>query len=209
MSIIYLDPKDVEVLELLATLVHISSYKLSKISGIAPSTVWRILVKLKTLGLITKDDRQFSITPRGLVITYYLSSRQSIRYTALENLKEAWKYDGSTEELRSFLDSLKSFLDEHQISPMSVCFNQPLSVVTLMLPRASELKEGSKNVLARFILKAFPSVILPNGCRAVLSFNESGEPYAMAADCKDDGIHLFHKCSVISSFVKAEVKAKK
>lgn len=65
MSVLFLDPKDIEVLELMVAMLHISSYKLSKISGIPASTVWRVLVKLKSLGLITKDGREFSITPRG------------------------------------------------------------------------------------------------------------------------------------------------
>ncbi|ABP94985.1 hypothetical protein HA72_0810 [Metallosphaera sedula] len=209
MSVLFLDPKDIEVLELMVAMLHISSYKLSKISGIPASTVWRVLVKLKSLGLITKDGREFSITPRGLVMAYYLTKRQSIRETALQNLKDAWKYEGSLEELRSFLGSLQDFLRRFEISPMSICFNQPLSVISLMLPRARDLDEPSQHVLARFILRTFPSVVLPSGCKAVLSFDQNGEPYALAADCKEDGVHLFHKCALINSVVKAEVKGSK
>ncbi|AWR98738.1 hypothetical protein [Metallosphaera hakonensis] len=209
MSVILLDPRDIEILELMVAMLHISSYKLSKISGFPSSSVWRTLVKLKSLGLITKDGREFAITPRGLVMAYYLTKRQSIRETALQNLKDSWKYEGPIEELRSFLMSLNEFLRRFEISPMSICFNQPLSVISLMLPRAKDLDESSQHVLARFILRTFPSIVLPSGCRAVLSFDQDGEPYALAADCKEDGIHLFHKCPIINSVVKAEIKGRK
>lgn len=89
-------------------------------------------------------------------MAYYLTKRQSIRETALQNLKDAWKYEGSLEELRSFLGSLQDFLRRFEISPMSICFNQPLSVISLMLPRAKDLDEPSQHVLARFILRTFP-----------------------------------------------------
>ncbi|AEB95390.1 MAG: hypothetical protein QXR57_04570 [Metallosphaera sp.] len=206
MSVIFLDPKDIEVLEFMVLLSHISSYKLSKVSGIPASTVWRVLAKLKSLGLITKDGREFAITPRGLVLAYYVTKRQSIKENAIQGLKEGWKYEGSTDELKSFLNSLHDFLRRFEISPMSICFNQPLSVASLMLPRAKELDQQSQTVLARFILRTFPSIVLPSGCKAVLSFDQNGEPYALAADCKEDGVHLFHRCQVINSVVKAVSK---
>ncbi|QKR00585.1 hypothetical protein GWK48_09510 [Metallosphaera tengchongensis] len=206
MYVSFLDQRDLDVIELMVTLMHVSSYKLSKISGIPASTSWRILMKLKSMGLIAKDSKEYYITPRGLVMAYYLSKRPTIRETSLKNLKEAWKYEGSQEELRNFLDSLREFLRRFEISPMSICFNQPLSAISLMLPRAKDLDEMSKKVLARFILKTFPSVVLPSGCKVVLSFDESGEPYALASDCKEEGVHIFHKCSLINSVIKSEVK---
>ncbi|WP_338598263.1 hypothetical protein V6M85_06925 [Sulfolobus tengchongensis] len=208
MAIKILDDREMEVLELLVTLSYVTSYKLSKISEIPTASVWRILIRLKSLNLVAKQNKGFLITPRGLVFAYYLSKKQSVRFQALQRLKEAWKYDGSTEELKGFLDALSDFLKKYEISLISICFNQPLSVISLMLPRAKELDESSQRVLARFMMKMFPTVTLPNGCKAIISFDENGEPYALATDCKEEGVHIFHRCSLISKYFKT-VEAKK
>ncbi|AWR96138.1 hypothetical protein DFR86_00305 [Acidianus sulfidivorans JP7] len=206
MAIKILDGRETEALEFLVIYEYLTSYKLAKISDIPVSTVWRILLKLKSLSLVAKQERGFTITPRGLVFVYYLTKKESIRLHALQRLKEAWKYDGSIDEIKSFLSALNEFLKKYEISLISICFNHPISVVSLMLPRANELDEPSKRVLARFILKTFPTITLPNGCKAIISFDENEEPYALAADCKVQGVRIFHKCPYISRQFSLEAK---
>ncbi|QPG49998.1 TrmB family transcriptional regulator [Saccharolobus solfataricus] len=206
MSIKILDDRDTLVLEFLVIYGYLTSYKLAKISDIPMATVWRILVNLKSLSLVAKQKKGFAITPRGLVFAYYLTKKENIRLEALQKLKEAWKYEGSVNEIRSFLEALNQFLKKYEISLISVCFNHPLSVISLMLPKAKELDEFSQRLLARFILRAFPTVVLPTGCKAIVSFDEKGEPYALAADCKDEGVHIFHKCPYINKYFSIEVR---
>lgn len=86
MSIKILDDRDTIILEFLVIYGYLTSYKLAKISDIPMATVWRILVNLKSLSLVTKQKKGFTITPRGLVFAYYLTKKDNIRLQALQKL---------------------------------------------------------------------------------------------------------------------------
>ncbi|NON63101.1 hypothetical protein HLB03_10415 [Acidianus sp. DSM 29099] len=198
MIMIDLDPRDIEVLEVLTNLITISSYKLSKITGIPPASVWRTLVKLGYLNLVCKDGKHFRITARGLVLTYLFTNKKQIKAEVIEQLKRLWKYEGDEREIEQFLTYIVSFLKEHNISPFSICFNQPITIATLLLSNVDEASEDVKKVIARLVLNFFPNTKITEFCKGIISIDEHGIPYALAVDCKKDGVKLFHYCDIIN-----------
>jgi len=197
-----LDPRELEILEIMVQLITTSSYKLSKLSGMPSATVWRILIKLSNRGLVIKEERSFKITPKGLAICYYSSKKGYIKEFAVRELKNQWKYEGSEEELKGFLNSLFSLLLKRGISPFCMCFTDPLPLASIFLNSTEELNEDSRKAVARILLSSLPSITLSNGCKAVVSFDCNGSIYGLAVNCKLSGLRIFHKCPLLEEEVK-------
>ncbi len=205
MVITYLNRRDLEILCLLVELITCSSYRLSKLSKIPAASTWRALVKLKELGLVNKEDNSFKITARGLVICYFMTKKKYIKDKIIERLKEAWNYDCDKTDLKLFLNYLQLYIKNNNISPFYLCYNEPISLAYLMIAKISNLDnldECAKKVIGKLFLKTFPNVTLPNGCRAVISYDSEGKVYGIALDCKISGIKIFHYCPLLEKEVK-------
>lgn len=202
MVITYLNRRDLEILSLLVELMACSSYRLSKLSKIPAASVWRTLIKFKELGLVIKDDNTFRITPRGLVICYYMEKKKYIKEKIIEKLKDLWDYEGDKEDLKYFLNSLQLFMKANNISPFCLCYNEPLSLASLMISKINDLDDDTKKVIGRLFLQIFPAVTLSNGCKAVISYDSNGKAYGIAVDCKLSGIKIFHYCPLLEKEVK-------
>jgi len=201
MIVPHFNRRDLEVLGIFIQMILCSAYKISKITNIPSASIWRILVRFSTLGLIIKEERGFKVTPRGLVIAYLLIDKDYIRDKVAERLKEEWKYKGDKEELKGFLNSLQAFLEKNNISPFSLCYSEPLHLAILMNMTNFD-DENINKVLGRSLLEWFPTVTTSNGCKAILSYNSEGEVYGLAVDCKISGIKVFHKCPLLGEEVK-------
>ncbi|BDC17277.1 helix-turn-helix domain-containing protein [Acidianus sp. HS-5] len=197
-----LDPRELELLEVMVQLITTSSYKLSKLSGLPSATVWRILIKLSNRGLVIKEERSFKITPKGLAICYYSTKKGYIKEFAARELKNRWKYEGSEEELKAFLNSILSLLSKRGISPFCMCFTDPLPLASIFLNNTDELNEDSRKAVARILLNSLPSIVLSNGCRAVVTFDANGSVYALAVNCRMSGLRIFHRCPLLEEEVK-------
>lgn len=191
---IKLDDIDVTVLEYFIHYITLTSYKFSKDTGIPSATAWRVFNRLSEFGLIKKDEKGFTITARGVVIAFLNTKKEIIRKRALSLLKKLWKYEGEEEDLRYFINDLCDLLKSLNISPFAICFNQPITVATMLYNNIDNLSERTKKVIASIFLNFFPSTELGNGCKLIVSFDNEGKPYAIAANCKKEGIRLNYRC---------------
>lgn len=201
---IKLDDLDILALENFVLYLHLTSYRFSKITGVPNATAWRVFNRLAELGLIKRDERGFSITVRGIVIAYFYTKKENIRRNSLSALKKMWKYDGDEIDLKHFLEDLYKILNSLNISPFIICFNQPITIATMLYSKINELSEQTKRVIANIFINFFPSVDLSNGCKVIISFDKSGNPYALAADCKKEGMKLNYYCPELMKFLGKE-----
>jgi len=199
--IIKLDDIDIMVLEEFILYLNLTSYKFSKISGVPNATSWRVFNRLAELGLIRKTDKGFIITPRGVVITFLHTNKENIKRSCLSLLKKFWNYNGNEEDLKCFLEDVCKVLKLLKLSPFTICFNQPVTVATMLYNRMENLREESKRVIADIFLNFFPSVDLSNGCKAIISYDHEGKPYALVAKCKKEGVKLNYYCPEISKYL--------
>ncbi|MBP1358289.1 MAG: MarR family transcriptional regulator, partial [Sulfolobus sp.] len=167
---ITLDDSELLALQYLITYISLSSYKFSKLTDIPSATAWRVFNRLAELGLVRKEEKGFRITPRGAVIAYIFIDKEHVRIQALKLLKNLWDYNGNEEGLRYFIEDLLKVLRKLNISPFMVCFNQPITLVPLLLNKVSEISDKTKEVIAMFLLKFFPTITL-DGCKVILSFD--------------------------------------
>lgn len=189
--------KELKILHKLAASSIVSSYRLSQELGIPSATSWRLLKKLCKEGYVHKEDKGFSITPKGLFILYKTYKDDKIRKIATKRLKEFWNYDGEVEDIHAILDDISKLIDGNKIEIKNLCFNLPESLVGFLLPFSHELSEGSKKVLAYYITKTFPTVNITPFCKGVVSFDERGIPYGIAVNCKVEGLKINHYCETI------------
>ena len=199
--------KELKILHKLALSSIVSSYRLSQELGIPSSTSWRLLKKLCKEGYARKEDKGFSITPKGLFILYKTYKDDKVRKTVTKRLKEFWNYDGEIEDIYAILDDISRLIDNNKIEIKNLCFNLPASLVGFLLPFSHELSEGSKKILAYYITKTFPTVNITPFCKGVVSFDERGIPYAIAVNCKVEGLKINHYCETIQKlFIKNKLE---
>ncbi len=208
MIIPHLNRRDMEVLSFLVQFLVCTSYRLSQLTDIPSSSVWRTMLRLVTLGLVSKEDRGFRITPKGLAISYFMTTKSAVRDKALENLKEEWRYNGNVEELRCFLNSLLSYVEKRGISPLSLCYQDPLNLAMMMVLNDERLSMNAEKMIGRLVLEKFPSVTTSRGCRAVLSYDSDWRAYALAVDCRVSGMKIFHRCPFLTEEVNNLIKGK-
>ena len=189
--------KELKILHKLAISGTVTSYRLSQELGIPSATSWRLLKKLCKEGYVRKEDKGFSITPKGLFILYKTYKDEKVRKTVVKRLKEFWEYDGEIEDIYAILDDISKLIDNNKIEIKTLCFNLPVSLIGFLLPLSHELSERSKRVLAYYITKTFPTVNITPYCKGVISFDEKGIPYAIAVNCKMEGLKMNHYCEVI------------
>jgi len=189
--------KEIKILHKLALSGIVSSYRLSQELGIPSSTSWRLLKKLCKEGYVQKEDKGFSITPKGLFFLYKTYKEDKVRKIVTKRLKEYWNYDGEIEDIYAILDDISKLIEGDKIKIKNLCFNLPVSLVGFLLPFSHELSEGSKKVLAYYITKTFPTVNITPFCKGVVSFDERGIPYGIAVNCKVEGLKINHYCETI------------
>jgi len=205
---IKLSSKESKLLYKLLVLGPISSYKLAQRENIPSATAWRILKKLAEEGYAKKGYRSFYITPKGLIMLYKEVRDENARTHILQELKEKWKYEGDTQDLKEFIENLIYLIENEQINVNHLCFNYPTALAGFLYPFAERFTERSKKVIAYYLLKMFPSVCLPNSCRAIISINDKGEPYAIAVDCKKNGLKINYFCDELKAFIAKNCQLK-
>ncbi|AAY81397.1 MarR family transcriptional regulator [Sulfolobus acidocaldarius] len=199
---IRLEPNDILVLEELILYIQLTSYRFSKLTGISNATAWRTFNRLVGLGLVKREDKRgFSITARGAIILYLNTSKGNVRRRCLSVLKKLWNYDGDEEKLKYFLEDVDKVLKSMNLSPFVICFNQPVTIATMLYNKQDELREETKEVIANILINFFPSIDLRNGCKAIISYDNNGKPYVLAAKCKREGIKLRYYCPEISKYL--------
>ena len=189
--------KELKILHRLTISGIESSYRLSQELGIPSATSWRLLKKLHKEGYVHKENKGFSITPNGLFILYKTYREDRVRKLVAKRLKELWNYEGEVEDIYALLDDISKLIDNDKIKIKSLCFSLPSSLVGFLFPFSNELSERSKRVLAYYITKTFPTVNITPLCKAVISFDERGIPYAIATNCKVEGQKINHYCKAI------------
>lgn len=189
--------KEIKILTKLALLGPLSSYRLSQELGIPSATAWRILKKLCKEGYVNKGDKSFSITPKGLAILFKNYKDDKIRKLIAKKLKDSWNYEGDINEVYSLLVDLSNLIENNKVDVKNVCLSYPTSLAGFLYPLVNELSEESKRIIAYYMLKTFPSSYITPYCRGIISFDEKGVPYAIAVNCKLEGIKLNHYCELI------------
>lgn len=198
--------KELKILHKIAISGVVSSYRLSQDLGIPSATTWRLLKKLCKEGYTHREDKGFSITPKGLFILYRSTRDEKIKKIVIKKLKDIWNYEGEVEDISHIFDDIIKLMDNNKIEIKNVCFNYPASVAGFLLPFSTELSDGTKKVIAYYITKTFPTVAITPFCKAVVSFDERGIPYGIAVNCRKDGLKLNHYCETIQKiFLKKDL----
>lgn len=192
-----LSTKEVRVLYKMVILGPISSYRLSQECDIPSATAWRILKRLAKEGYVRMGYRSFNITPKGLITVFRFGEDEGIKRLVAVKLKEEWKYEGSEEDIYTFLNELVKLSDEGLFNLENLCFNHPTSLAAFLYPFAEKFSETSKKIIAYYMLKIFPSVSITSTCKGVIGLKENGEPYAIAINCVKEGIRLNFSCECI------------
>lgn len=189
--------RELKILHKIALIGAVTSYKLSQELGIPSATVWRLLKKLSREGYIRKEEKGFNITPKGLFDLYRSLKDERIGKLIAMKLKELWNYEGEVDDIYVLLNDISRLIDENKIEIETLCLNSPIPLAGFLFSFSHELSEQSKRVIAYYIIKAFPVVKITPFCKGVISFDENGTPYAIAVNCKVEGLKLNHYCKTI------------
>ncbi|WP_369610495.1 MarR family transcriptional regulator [Sulfurisphaera javensis] len=196
-----------KILTKLTLIGPLSSYRLSQELGIPSATAWRVLKKLCKEGYVSKGEKNFSITPKGLAVLFKNYKDERVRKIIAKRLKEIWNYEGDVSEVYSLLKDVSNLIENNKIDIKNVCLNYPVSLAGFLYPFINELSEETKRLIAHYLLKTFPSVNITPYCRGIISFNDKGIPYAIAVNCKVEGIKLNHYCEILQKlYVKNKIE---
>ena len=211
--------------------VHVSLYNVSKETGLSIATVYRKSLELSRMGLLLRLGKgAYVVTPKG---AFYLAA-YAIKNggpahaleVAIKRLKSDWDLsDVTNEEVEAYVRLLLIGLERLGRPPLGFCADDFGRTVQVLLPPKFggrnvveaiaqhlsvpiEMVEKAERVIARAILEFFPSIKLPDGCRAVvIPQGEYGAKLnVLASYCKVKGYTLGLRCSAGQALLADVIK---